>query len=469
MGVAVESEFDGSNFGDSRLNERIKKIATAISRKPEQSLSASIGNFHESKAAYRFFANPKVTPNKMIEPHVANTLTRMYKEKGDILILHDTTDLIYTPFTKTKDLGTIHTGKGYTEGVKGIFLHHSLATTETGVPLGLLKQTYFTYEDYLKLRGQPIRNQKGINKNYPIEEKASFRWLEHVKETDNLASGIGLDAIHVGDRESDIYELLQYFDTHTSKFVIRSCINRRTEGPKGTMRDTKTINEVLNSIKSCGQVKIELPNYNGQKKNHSMNIKYSTVRLVKPQRKLASKILPALQSIDITVIEVQSQQEPSLHWRILTNMSVNNLTQAIRVIDIYKKRWLIECYHRILKSGYKIEHARLKDRSRLEKFSTLVSIVSWRIMWLYLYSRESVDYPCKKIFAPEELKVLSIMCKKHGTSINRLSIKEAVVIIAKLGGFLGRKSDGDPGMMMIWKGWKVLYDRIIFLQEVTYG
>lgn len=469
MDHTIISELSKANLGDVRLNSRLLKVAQALAMSPEESINASIGSFHDCKGAYRLFANSKVSPEKILSPHISQTVGRASEVDGDLLVVHDTTDLLYPKFKSTQGLSAKTTREGMSKGLMGMMLHNSLLITPSGTPLGLTRQKYFTYEDYLEERGQETRNLQGSHKEYPIEKKASLRWLESIVETENACKELKNRLIHVADREGDIYELLQQSDSLSIKYVIRSMSDRRVKAGKGTIRDTTTINRLLAKAPELGQVAIEIKDGSGKTVHHTLCVKSILATLHPPQRKVCSEKFGKLQPVTVSVVELCSVFDENFHWRLLTNLDCHDLDSAIYVMNIYKRRWLIETYHRVLKSGYKVESARLNCRSRLENFCALGSVLAWRMMWLYLSSREWPSLPCSNFLSEQEMLVLSISKHSPNKDISSMTITEAVWTLAKLGGFLGRKSDGEPGMTSIWKGWRALYERLSFLEELTCG
>jgi hypothetical protein len=246
MYSSVADEFNGCNFLDKRLSERVMKIAVSIRENPQSSINMACGSFGQSKAAYRFFENDKVTPEKILSPHVTNTLARAKTYNEPVIIVQDTTSLIY-PYESVKELGNKIRSKGYKESVKGIELHTSLAVSLTGTPLGVLKQTYFTYDEVKEKREQKGTNIAEIHKTFPIEKKASYRWIDHFRTTENELKKEGIESIHVGDRESDIYEFLHIAQELKSKFVIRSSSNRKILEEK-RQKDTSKLEDVLGAV-----------------------------------------------------------------------------------------------------------------------------------------------------------------------------------------------------------------------------
>lgn len=462
MLCSVSSEFDKLNLGDKRLTARAAMLASAISENPETSINAACGSFSASKAAYRFFENERISSEQLLQQHVSNTCERITSTASPILVIQDTTDLIYTKHPSTEGLGSICQNNGFKEGVKGIRLHSSLAVTTAGVPLGILKQTFFTYEEVREARGQKEKNDNFINKKFSIDKKVSYRWLDHYRSTNEMLPN--LEVVHVADREGDIYEFLQILIGTPTKFVIRSSMNRRThEGPKS--QDYESIDQKLSIASRIGQIKVKKDN-----EEIACDVKSVNILFKPPQRQKTAQYF-SLSPLAINVVEVKGKSgKTEIHWKLLTNLSCLNMADVMAVIEIYKTRWCIESFHRILKSGFGIEKARLNQRSKIEKLATMLSIISWHIFWLYTLSRECPNLSIKKIFDSETIRVLLLSAKKLEPKYRRCrTIKDGVLIIARLGGYLGRKSDGPPGMITIWRGWRTLQERLMFMESMPYG
>ena len=189
--MLLSDELRNCDFGDKRLTQRVMSLADTISENPECSINAACGSFAASKAAYRFFQNAKVNPKAILNGHSVSAYSRIAACAGRILIVQDTTDLIYTQFPSVQGLGQrLQAREGFKGGVNGILLHSSLALSAEGVPLGLLKQTFFTYDQIKENRGQDEVNVRGLNKKIPIDQKASFRWIDHLTETNETLSSM---------------------------------------------------------------------------------------------------------------------------------------------------------------------------------------------------------------------------------------------------------------------------------------
>jgi hypothetical protein len=160
------------------------------------------------------------------------------------------------------------------------------------------------------------------------------------------------------------------------------------------------------------------------------------------------------------VVEEQPPDEAlPVEWLLLTTLAVNNIQDAIERIEWYTCRWGIEVFHKVLKSGCRIEMRQLNDAERLKRCLTLYSIIAWRILYATMLARALPDMPCTALLSGDEWQAL--YCAIHRVPIppeDPPSLRQVVHWIAELGGFLGRKGDGEPGAMTLWKGFQRLPD-----------
>jgi transposase Tn5 family protein len=162
--------------------------------------------------------------------------------------------------------------------------------------------------------------------------------------------------------------------------------------------------------------------------------------------------------------------EPAIEWLLLTNIPVHTVAEALQRVEWYRRRWLVEELHKILKSGCRIEACRLRTGQRLIRYVTLCSVIAWRLYWLTHVNRTTPTAPATTILTPEEVAALQVL-SSHALppATSPLTTREAVHLIAKLGGFLGRWSDGKPGISAIWRGWQRLADLALMWSLVTQG
>jgi Transposase DNA-binding/Transposase Tn5 dimerisation domain len=423
-------------FGDHRLTKRLVNILTSLFENQEQSLPSSCGSWSETKAAYRFFDNERVTSDEIYASHRRATLERI-NEQPVILSIQDTTTLNYTLHRATTGLGSI--GQS---GLSGFFLHTSMALTTLGIPLGILKDVFW------------VRNQDDVpSKNNPIEQKESYKWIKSLKEsTQDIPSSTKV--ITIGDRESDIYDLFVEASELNQEFIVRASHNRNIKNSGEKLLDS------VNAAPVIGQIEITIPRA-GERRERIARVEFRTIKATISAPKNRKKEGLPDQTINVIhVCEVDTPiGEKKIEWFLLTNLPVITEKDASCYLRWYSYRWRIERYHYILKSGCKIEELQLETQERLQKAIAVYSIVAWRILWMTYQSRETPDSPCTVILSENEWKALCVYTNKTNKVPSKPpTIKEATRLIAKLGGFLGRRHDGDPGVKVLWRGFRRLED-----------
>lgn len=422
-------------FGDYRLTKRLVNIATSLFENQEQSLPAACGSWSETKAAYRFFSNERVTSNEIYSSHRRATLERV-NEHPIILSVQDTTTLNYTLQRTTTGLGPI--GQ---PGLSGFFLHTSMALTTSGIPLGILKDYFW------------VRSQNGISYKYKsTEEKESYKWITSLKESvQNIPPTTRI--VTIGDRESDVYDLFVEANELKQEFIVRANHNRKIKNSDEKLFD------IVKKTPAIGQIDITVPRA-GDRKERVARVKFRTAQVVlPPPHNRKKEVLPDQIVNIIHVCEVDPPEgEKKIEWFLLTNMPVTTKEEAVRYLRWYGYRWRIERYHYILKSGCQIEELQLETQERLQKAIAVYSIVAWRILWLTYQARDTPDSPCTVILSEDEWKALWVSTKKTDIPPDPPTIREVTRLIAKLGGFLGRRRDGDPGVKVLWRGFRRLED-----------
>jgi hypothetical protein len=452
-------ELGSVDLGDKRRTARLIKLCGRLSEMPESSINQACGDWAETKAAYRFFHNEKVEVRKILAAHQAKTFERA-RQHRTVLALQDTSYLVYTSHRQTTGLGKLSLKKG--KRVKqihsqGLLMHSCLAVTTDGVPLGLLDQKIFARESV-------ARDQTKHRNALPIEEKESYRWLEALKNSKPVRGNTQL--VTVCDREADIYELFQLSAELAAPVLVRANYDRPIN--KRSMYAEKDIVKLWKHLEyqpCAGSFTVEIPARHGTKHARPRAPRVATVELrfvafkLNPPKRLSSK-LPDIAMYAIYVCEkAPPAGVPPLEWMLLTNLTIENFAQAYEKVQWYCLRWRIEMYHKVLKSGFHIEHCRLGDAQRLIRYVTVMSIIAWRLFMLTLIARTHPAAPCTTLLTENEWKVLYCKIKKT-TSLppKTPSLREAVLWIARLGGFLARKTDGQPGTIPLWRGWKRLTD-----------
>lgn len=381
----------------------------------------------------------------LLEPHMQQTVERIQSCNADyILAIQDSMVLNYTTHKAKTEIGRIGSiGKKGAPGKRdqyGLIQHSTLCVTNTNECLGLMDIQHFHNDDF----DTSIDSEKR-----PIDAKKSRCWIKALKK---LREQIGLSTkkiITVADRESDFFEFLHEMVEHKALFVIRLKHDRNVaddcnaaeklsdllekqevSGEIGVVINdvaTREIKEIQLKIKCLKQIELPVPRWAGYKKNTSYK------------------------SIFVNVVMAYNDH---YCWIILTNLDVSNLSACIEVVNIYKQRWHIEDYHKILKTAYQADELYLhSSRQAIENALTMISISACRLYWLIFTGRIDGTISAEKIFKEHEWKCLYVYFKESiPQDIPRL--KDIILKIARLGGYKHTKNAKPPGIKTMWFGFQ---------------
>ena len=442
----VEKELGEAKLDDCRMRNRLLVITRDMYARPQASIPQACQSRAKTKAAYRFFEDNDNTMDKILAPHYESTVKRISKEKV-ILAVQDTTSLNYTTHRATEKLGPIGSKK---DGAIGLLVHDTMAFNLESTPLGLLNVQCWA-------RDKEKFGKKQSQRKLSIEEKESYNWLKSFKVAVDVQKRCPETmVVSVGDREADIYELFELAlrDSRGPKLLIRAKHNRLMAEGQGHLWD------YVGEQALSGIQKVCIP----RKKNHpareaSLEIRFARVNLKPPKN--GKKELGELTLWGTIAEEVNyedSVEEP-VRWLLLTTLEVASFEEAVEKLEWYVKRWGIEVYHKTLKSGCKVEERQLRNADRIESCLAIDMIVAWRIFHLSKLGREIPDVPCSVFFEEAEWKALVVYKTKNPISPEKPpTLKEAIHMVANLGGFLDRKGDGEPGTKTLWLGLQRLED-----------
>lgn len=449
-GKWLESEFRTGCLKDVRLEKRFKILAEQLWKGLGSPLPVVCQDWTNTKAAYRFLSNERVTEDRILQGHFQATQERFKaQEEGWILVLQDTTEISYHR-EEEEGIGLIRSlsrgkdlfGKPTLIKKCGILMHASLAVTTDGLPLGLTAIKFWTRQQFkgtnaLKKHINPTR--------VPIEEKESYRWLENLRQSTLLLQQPDR-CVHIGDRESDIYELFCTAQKLGTNFVVRTCVDRLSEDGK------KTIAKQMSESPIRGTHTIELYNAKDIKTQAILEIKYQQLNVLPPVGK--QKKYP---SLPLTVIYAQEPDAPAhrdrIVWKLITNLAVSSLQEAIEKLNWYAQRWKIETFHKILKSGCKVEMLKLRTAQRLTNLIAIFCLLSWRIFWLTMMNRYRPHASPQLALTKQEIDLLDQLVKdKTIQNAQNKNLSYYLIKIAQLGGYLARKSDPPPGNIVMWRG-----------------
>ena len=440
----AEEEFSGVQLGDNRRVNRLVTIARDFYARPNANIPQACGSRAKTKAAYRFLENSVNTMEKIHKSHYEATVNRIGKEKV-VLAVQDTTTLNYCTHPATENLGLI----GFREnGGIGLIVHDTMAFNAEGTPLGVVDVQCWA-------RDPAEFGKKHLRHQYGIEQKESNKWLKSFKavaEAQRQCSETTL--ISVGDREADIYELfhLALSEPKNPKLLVRGEHNRLLADGQGRLY------EYISSKEMAGVQTVHVPRKKKQPAREAkLGVRFAEVKLQPPHRK---KGLGELTIFAIVAEEIEAPEGvEGLKWILLTTCDVKTFEQAVEKLRWYCIRWGIEIYHRTLKSGCKIEQRQLGSAERIESCLAIDMVVAWRIYHLTKLGREVPDMPCTVFFEDAEWKALVAYKTQNPIPPEKpLTLREAIHMAASLGGFLGRKSDGEPGTQTLWLGLQRLDD-----------
>lgn len=437
----VEAEFGGAKFGDERLNRRLEIMAEDFYGRPQGSIPQACGSRAKTKAAYRFFDHEETTMEKILEPHSEATMERMQKETV-VLAVQDTTSLNYNLATAS-GLGPIGSEE---EGAVGLLVHDTLAFNLMGTPLGLLDVQCWA------------RNKEGFGKKHkrhelPIESKESNKWLKSYQAATKAQQACPqTQVVSVGDREADIHEFFELAakTEKGAKLLVRAEQDRMSADGQGHLW------EIIKKSPLRGMQVIRIPRQRQKPaREATLEIRFGKVRIKPPKRK------PGLKEVGAWGILAEESEAPEgsepLKWMLLTTLEVNDFAAAVEKLEWYTLRWGIEIYHKTLKSGCRIESRQLEKAERIESCLAIDMVVAWRIFHLTKLGREVPDVPCTIFFDDSEWKALHVYIHKTPELPKEPpSLRAATRMVASMGGFLGRKSDGEPGVKSIWVGLQCL-------------
>ena len=425
-------------LGDARLNRRLIKMVETFSENPECSVPRACKTWAATRASYEFWDNPRVKPDDIIQAHKKSTIERIQGE-DTILAIQDTTGLDFTKHPRTKGLGHLDH-----PALSGLKVHSCLTVSLQGVPYGLIHQKVWARDP--KTKGKKHQRQKLATK-----DKESQRWLDTLRASQE-AIPEGIKVITVADREADIYDLFAMPRREGVHLLIRVSYNRRVD------HEAKYLWEAIRESPVIGKVEVEV----GRKGDQPSRYALLSVRIARLSIKAPRNRKGKLPDIPVHMVLAEEENPPPgvkpLCWLLLATFPVTSFQDAMNCIEYYSHRWLVERYHFVLKSGCGVEKLQLEDASRIHRAFATYCIVAWRLLWLTYQARYNPDLPCDRVLETHEWQ--SLYCTIHNTPIPPAkppSLHDAVVWIAKLGGFLGRKCDGEPGVKTIWRGMSSLH------------
>jgi len=430
----VEIELAGADLGDARRERRLRTLVSQLSRNPQGTFNHACPSAAHKKAAYRFCDNGRVEPQQVLGSHIDRTWRRMAADRR-VLVVQDTTSLNYVTHPATEGLGRLENAHA-----RGFLLHSALAVSDGGEPLGLVHQ-----ETWARDEGQarPASEQR------PWAQRESFKWQRTVEAVAKRAVA-GTEYVIIGDRESDVYGLLATPRPAGIELLVRSAQDRRVQEHEGRLH------EVAMSGPAAGTMVVDV----GRRAKRTPRTARCEVRFRQLTLRPPAAVAPGVVAVpvDIWVVAIVERHPPRgeapLSWILLATWPVTSLQEAVRCAELYSRRWLVERYHFVLKSGCRLEEKQLRERIRLERVQAVYAIVAWRLLAITYQARVNPTGSCEPTFADTEWQVLYAYHHQQAYPAGEPppTMEQAVHWVGKLGGHWGRRGDGAPGVKTLWQG-----------------
>ena len=430
-------EFAGIDLGDKRLDRRAEAVVEKLTRCPSASFPKLMVTSSEQEALYRFLRNEKVTLRGLIEPHCAATALRA-KQWDVVVVAHDSTEIAFKGESRS-DLYELRSG---TYGF-GVHLSLAIGWGPNPCPLGALGATI-----------------------HPDTKGNRDRWLSQALE---VQQRLGDHCVHVMDREADVYSLLAGLIDNGARFVVRAHHDRLLGGEhKGSTileqlhRNGEVVasREVYISARQAS-AKTSMPDerkHRPPRNSRSARLRIRTCSVTLPRPPRQDKQQPP--NIDINIVEAVEVRTPKgcepVHWVLATTEPVTTAEKALKVIDLYRTRWVIEEYFKALKPAVATNHDNLNSSRRSRAALGLFIPVAWQLLLIRSHARIP-DVPAQTVITDNRLQVLRILCAKNRHNIpQKPTARDVMQAIALLGGHI--RQNGEPGWMVLWRGYEVVLD-----------
>ena len=448
---SIVGEFEDVSLGDKRLERRLGVIAQAMESAPGDSLVEQAGDVAALEATYRFLSNERVSPEAIFEGHAAKTAARA-QEHDSVLVIHDTTEFRFGGAKERKGLGRVSTKKR-----DGFLAHYSLCLAPDGEPLGTLELVAWSRLDSDK-RPQATGSLRDPNRE-------SLRWVDSAERSSQRLFG-RCAPIHVMDREGDQFELFASLLDQEQQFVIRLGHDRRLKKGRGRDGHPK-LNEVLGSGPARFTRRVQL----GRREREVATKKQKIFPEREPRSALLEIRAKAIHlhrahqhsehlpdSVLLNFVEAKEVGAPAgttpVVWRLVTTEPIATEHQVAEVIDMYRKRWIVEEFFKAIKTGCRFESHQLEDIKGLLLALVIESAIAWQILRLRHVARSQPSAPGRNLLTRPQFETLNRLRALRGQPTDNLSVQQVIDELARLGVHL--RNNGPPGWAVLKRGLRKL-------------
>jgi len=443
-----QAMFGHAELGDRRRTERLVTTFDQMRRHPGGSLPDKLASPADLKALYRLCASPRVTHQALIASMRQYTFGRIADHDDPVLIIHDATELDFTSHESLEtDLGQI--GKGTR---CGYICHNVIAVDPSkGEAVGVIDQILHRRDEVPK--GETLTQRRNR------DSRESLLW---VNGTANLPRDWRL--VDVADQGASTFEFLEHEFNSGRRFVIRNGQVRKVYAGHEPIGDNRYLEEHVASLPELGRFTMDVQAQKGRKARveATFGVRGGPILLLPPHARYGHHGNKPLPLYVVYVLEVSSPPagEESIDWTLLTNEPVATFKDAWRVIDWYERRWIVEEYHKALKTGCGIEDMQFTAVERLQPAIALISAVALTLLNLRDASRrpDATTRRADTLLGPEYIEALSMW--RHGKSCSDWTIHDFFFALARLGGHQNRRHDHRPGWIVLWRGWTKLQDKV---------
>lgn len=444
----VKAQWQNSSLGDVRRNKRALKLATSILNKPAASLPRLTETWAALKAGYLLLSRKQVTHKALQEDHYENVMEATQKSMKTVLFIQDKSEIDFSSKKSAKGLGHIGNHKG-----QGIMLQSILAVEFDKSPtsvLGLAHQKAWirTEVSYQKKEKRSDRYKRPTEADYWIET------LENIKKPNDVET----QCVTVGDRENDIYKFISYCKKSDWSYLIRANNNRKITTESG---ESIKLVDWARSLPEQVKKEIYLRARPGKPaRNASLSIGWGTIFITTPKNGFKKS---EHETIKVSCIRVWEEGSDELEWLLVTNLEITSIEDALEKVGWYEARWLIEEYHKCLKTGCAMEKRQLRSAEGLLAMLGFLGVIATRLLAIKFFARQNSSEKAKDHFP---ILGVQLLCSRYDLSVDTMTCQQFWRRIARLGGFIGRKSDGNPGWQTTWNGWVRFLDMISAIETI---
>src|SRR5262245_4428707 len=477
----AKQETECAAWEDERLNRRLTQLLSDLGERPQVSIPAACGGHAEMIAAYRFFDNELVTPEKILQPHFERTRQRMAEQRV-VLLVQDTTELDLTrPNQQVEGAGPLKS-----PSQRGALLHPLEAFSTNGTPLGAVWARMWTREEEPVAPSRKERQQ--WRRKAPIEAKESFRWLEGLRAAREVAQQLPqTTCVCIADSDADIYELFAEPRGATPvHWLIRAAQDRLLVAPRagtngnpdgeGFAADESSFPPgefaAVRQIRAAAQAspvlfhkeisvrgreqkiacKTGAREQPRESRKAQVEVRATTVQLHPPDR---AHVCLAPATINVVLVsEVDPPADDvAVEWLLVTTLPIDNAEQVRTIVQYYAVRFMIEVLFRVLKSGCRVEQRRFEQIDRLLCCVAVYLIVAWRTLMVCRLGQNSPDLDCESVFESAEWKSVWMVVKHEPPPATPPQLGVMIRLVAQLGGYVNRPGRRDPpGPQTVWLG-----------------